>query len=321
MLQSFLFRSWDLPAPLASGCRSAFAGAIPLVFMLVISSVIEAQDAEPVTVIKGAQVTLIREVDVATGEAGLVADVLVRPGQMIHAGDLLGQLDDTDAKLAAEQAEIELATARDIAGNDIEVRAAKKSQQVAQAELARGLEAIRQYSKAISQTEIDRLRLTVDRAVLAIEQSENQRRLAAFDVRLKEARLKQAQQRVNRHSIRSPLTGVVMKSNRDPGEWVETGTPVFQINQLDRLQCEGRADASLVDLSMVGQPVEISVYLSKDRTVIVDGKLVFVEPKVNAIKQDILIQAEFENPSLQILPGFKADIRLNGTPALASGDR
>ena len=69
-------------------------------------------------------------------EAGVLAAVEVREGQLVAAGDLLARMDDTQAQLASKRAQIELDTARVEAANDVDVRFAQKS-----TEVTRGTEA------------------------------------------------------------------------------------------------------------------------------------------------------------------------------------
>ena len=63
-------------------------------------------------VLESVVVTLIEQVEVPAQEAGLLAKVAVREGQTVNPGDLLAQIDDTEARLKLKRAEIELETAQ-----------------------------------------------------------------------------------------------------------------------------------------------------------------------------------------------------------------
>ncbi|MBI1311734.1 HlyD family efflux transporter periplasmic adaptor subunit [bacterium] len=281
-----------------------------------------AQDAEPTPeadeiVVRGAQVSLIAEVDIPARRTGVIQNVNVKAGETVEPGQSLAKLDDTEARLTVAEANIELEKAHELAENDVEITAARKARDVAQAELQRALEAVERYSKAISRTEIDRLRLMLDRAELAIQQAELAKRTAGFDSKLRQTKLDQARLDVDHHVIRSSVGGIVVKLNHQPGEWVEKGTTIMELLRLDRLQCEGRIHRELSSTALIGRPVKIDVELSKEKTVTLDGVVTFVDPRVNPVKEDVVVWAEFDNPKLQISPGMRATIRIQpaGTPA------
>jgi multidrug resistance efflux pump len=110
-------------------------------------------------VVERAQVSLIEEVNIPARRTGVIQEVEVKAGATVEPGTALAKLDDTEAQLAEIEAATELAKARELAASDVEITAAKKARDVAQAELQRALEAVERYSKAISRTELDRLRL------------------------------------------------------------------------------------------------------------------------------------------------------------------
>lgn len=125
--------------------------------------------ARPVKV--PALITLISEVDVPAQEHGVLTRVYVRAGQHIESGTILGELDTTDAELAASRAQAELEIARAEAGNELKIRSAENLHKVAETELQRAVELNRKYPNSVSDTEMDRLQLTRDSAALEIEQA------------------------------------------------------------------------------------------------------------------------------------------------------
>jgi len=272
-------------------------------------------------VIEKAQVTTIEEVPLAAAETGLISEILCKPGEVVEEGALLAKLDDTRAKLQLNEAQFEFSKADETATNDVEIRAAQKSLEVTRAELKRSQEAVERYSKSISKTEIDRLRLAVERAELAEEQAELTRKLAGLDADLRQNQVAMAKHTLERHRIHTPISGVVIQSTHHPGEWVETGKPVFRILRLDRLRCERRVDASLVNRSMIGRPIEVAVLLPNGETLRLPGTLTFVDAQISPISGDVLVWAEFDNPKLQALPGMKAEIHIPKTSEPAKATR
>ena len=72
------------------------------------------------------------------------------------------RIEDNEASLAVD-GELELEIARRIAGNNVGIRFARKSLEVARAELQRCLDSVRKAPQSVSGTELDRLRLLVEK--------------------------------------------------------------------------------------------------------------------------------------------------------------
>jgi RND family efflux transporter MFP subunit len=274
-----------------------------------VSQIAYAQDS---ILVPRATVLLDRQVEIPAREIGVLASIKVKPGQSIKAGDTLAELDPTEAKLALVRAQIDHSIAEETANSDVEIQAAKKSRDVSDAELKRSQKAVDRVKKAVSQTELDRLQLNVDRAELAIKQAELVQRTSKLKMQLTQNDIDQAQRVLDRHNIKSSLTGIVDLVNRQEGEWVKPGDAVFRILQLDRLRCEGFVNASLLEGDMTGRDVRITVYIDEEqkKSVQVDGKLVFVGSEINSIKGDVRIRAEFENSKLIVRPGMTAEMEI-----------
>ncbi len=298
---------------------SSFVAATLLSAMSALSTNPATADDGPVTV-KGALVTVIQERNIAARETGLISRVHFKAGEFVDAGAVLAELDSTQAQLKLAEASIQYAKAMEVAKSDVESRAALKAFEVSKAELARAQEAIERFSKSISQTEMDRLRLSTERAELLIEQSGQTARLSKLDADLRKNQLDFAQHTLDRHRVMTPISGMVVQVSFHPGEWVETGKSVARVLRLDRLGCEGRVASESVDVSMIGRPVKITVHPPNGKSVTLPGVLTFVDPQVNRIKKDVLIRAEFDNAKLTILPGMASEIEISGRSDIAQKD-
>ena len=179
--------------------------------------------ADEPTVIHDALVTLIEQAEVPARAIGPIADVAVREGEIVGKDALLAKIDDAEAQLAADRAEIELAVARREAKNDLPILAATKAAEAARAELKRATESAAKYEKSISQSELDRLRLTADEADYKQRQAVHVRETADLTARIKENELATIRHRLQLHQIKSPIAGVVVEVKRRRGEWVEPG--------------------------------------------------------------------------------------------------
>jgi RND family efflux transporter MFP subunit len=255
-------------------------------------------------------IRLIEQVDAPAREAGVLADVSAAEGQIVQSGALLARIDDTEARAAAERAQAELEIAELNAANTVHVRFAKKAVEVAQAELRRSAESNEKYPKSISETEMDRLRLTVEKGLLEVEQAEQETRIAAVNRRLKDSDHRAAQHRVQRHAIAAPFSGVVVQVARHQGEWVQPGDVVARILRLDRLRAEGFLKLQSWNEGLSGCPARVLVDLPATPGQEFPGKVVFVDPEIDPVNAQVRIWVEVENRGLQLRPGMRARVVL-----------
>jgi len=281
--------------------------------------VAELHAQTPVPVSRG-QITIIQDVHVPALETGVISAINVRPGQRVETGELLGILNDTEARLELKRVDIEAAIARQRAGSSIHIEVATKAFQVARADLRRGEDAVARYTKALSMTEMDRLKFSAEQAELAIEQAREAQQAAGFELELKQNEIEIARRKLQRHQFVSPLTGVVADVNLEESEWVESGTPVFRVLRLDRLRCEGFISVSQAAAVSVGQPVSISVRVTEKKLIKVDGTLAYISHEIDKFKKDVRVAAEFENVKLAIRQGMPAEMKIL-PQTLAAGSR
>ncbi len=251
-------------------------------------------------------VTVLEKADVPAREAGVLATLDVREGDIVEAGQVVGSLDDKLATLERDRVQVELELAQEHASNDVQIRFAQKAEAVTQAELKRAQESVEKFSKAVSQTELDRLRLTTEKATLEIEQARRDQKEAGIEARVKQQELKLAEEVVRRRGIVAPISAVVVQVSKGPGEWVQPGETVLRIVRIDRLRAEGFADARVMNRQLAGRPVTLRVEQPGEQPLSFTGKLVFVSPEVNRFNGQVRIWAEIENPQLTLRPGLTA---------------
>jgi len=260
--------------------------------------------------IASALVTLIEQADVPAREAGVLAAVNVCEGQMVEEGEVLAQIVDTEARIASDRAKIELDIAAKNAENDVNTRFAAKSVEVARAELRRSEESIRKYPKSISESEMDRLRLVVQRAELEVEQAEHEFDVAGFTRKIKENECRSAEEKVERHRITAPISGMVVQVNRRRGEWVEPGENVLRILRLDRLRAEGFLDARHLTGDADDWQATLTIDLPGGAGAKLPGKVVFVSPEIDPVNSQVNIWVEIDNEELRVRPGMRAKMTI-----------
>jgi macrolide-specific efflux system membrane fusion protein len=255
-------------------------------------------------------IKIVEQVDVPAREAGVLAAVSVREGQMVEAGDLLAQIEDGEARVAAERARIEAEIARMNAENDASIRFAKKSVEVAKAELGRSEEAVRKYAKSVSASEMDRLRLLVEKGGVEVEQAQHEFTVAGYTRQIKLSDHQAALQAVQRRKITASISGVVVQVNRHRGEWVKPGETVMRILRLDRLRAEGFLKARYWSRDLEGREVTLSVDLPHAAAAEFPGKIAFLDPEIDPVNAQFRVWIEVQNRGLELRPGMRARMTL-----------
>jgi macrolide-specific efflux system membrane fusion protein len=256
-------------------------------------------------------VRLIEEAEVPARDAGVLKAVVVREGDVVTEGQLVAEVDDREAQLARDRAELQFELARLGAENDVSVRFSRKSHEVAKAEHARALESDKKYPRSVSQSELEQLKLAAERAELEIEQAEHQLELARVELRLRTNDLDAARWQIEKLTIAAPISGVVAQVHRRQGEWVLPGEKVVRIVRTDRLRAEAFVDDATAARLSAGLSVSLSVVMPDESRSEFPGVLVFVSPEVDPVNRQVRIWAEIENRTGKLRPGVRAAMTID----------
>lgn len=262
-----------------------------------------ASSEEPIR-IASVVLEVVEQVDVPARDTGVLESLAVREGQLVSAGDTLAKLESEETQLGLERAEIAWDIARRDAESDVNVRFATASLEVARAELRRVTDSVEEYPKAVSQSEIDRLKLTVNRHELEIEQAALQFDLARMDAKLKENAVRTMKLYLDRRMIRAPIDGIVAQIYRRGGEWIEPGGPIVHLLRMDRLRAEGFLELALLHGDLVGREVILETDLPSAPGATFPGTVVYVSREVDPVNGQVRIWAEVENAGLKLRPGL-----------------
>jgi len=263
---------------------------------------------------------LIEQADVPARDPGVIEAISVKEGDVVKKGESLVQLDTVEMRLDVGRAELELSIAQQEAKNDVDVRFAEKSLEVVSAELQRALDSVEDYPKSVSATELDRLRLTVERTRLEIEQAKHVLVVAELTAQLAKNSLETASSKLDRQTVRAPIDGVVVQVYRRNGEWVEPGQQVVRILRMDRLRVECFVNNSDMDVFPVGSRVKLLVELGGGSAKEFAGKLVYVSPEVDPVNKQVRVWAEVDNPNMQLKPGMSGVMLITAEVGLEQKD-
>jgi HlyD family secretion protein len=130
----------------------------------------------------------------------------------------------------------------------------------------------------------------------------------------KQAALDQAELDLKRTVLRSPIDGVVVKRDVNPGQTVAVAyeaKTLFKIaNKLDSMEVHGKIDEADIGKLVPGQSVRFTVDAYPDRTF--DGKVLQIR-KASEIVQNVVTYTAVisaPNPELLLLPGMTAELRI-----------
>lgn len=279
-----------------------------LVSAILLSMLAAAAHAAEIEV-TSALVKVLQQVEVPAREAGVLTALSAREGQLVDQGALLGQIDDAAIRFEKTKAAIELEAASKLAENDVKVRFARKSAEVAASELRRALDSTERLAESVNASELDQLKLVAEKTRLEIEQAELEFELARTARALKQNDLLTAEHKIAQRQIVAPLAGFVAQVLKHPGEWVEPGQPILRLLRLDRLRAEGLASANQIDGQFVGRPVTLRVKHG-DNTSQHTGTIVFVSPEVDPVNGQVRIWAEIDNADLKLRPGLHGSLTI-----------
>lgn len=256
-------------------------------------------------------VKLLDQVDVPAREAGVLDEVIALEGEMVEAGATVAQIDDAAAQFDKHRSEMELVAAAKEADSDVKVRFARKSLEVAQSELRRAIDSERRFAQSVSQSELDRLRLSVQKTELEIEQAQLELELAQAGREIKQIEVDSAKHAIRQRQIVSPLSGFVAEVMRHQGEWVEPGQTILRVLRLDRLRAEGMIKADDAASDLKGRRATLTVNIDGRPTQFA-GKVTYVSPEIDPVNGQVRIAAEIENPESTLRPGLHGSMTIAG---------
>ncbi len=281
---------------------------------------LHAQQARPGAVSPGEEihaencmVQYINKVNVSAKAEGMLMELHFEEGDTVNEDDILAIIDDTAAELALELKKAEEKEAILNAANEVNLEDAKNSEELASAESEAYKELRRQG--AIPYWEMEKKRLEAKRAKLRIELADMQKKIAEVQMIAKRSERKIAEFELTRRKVTAPATGFIEARIAQLGEWVQPGTPIATLIQMDRLRVEGDVDALTYKVRQ-GTPVQVTIYsegpTATNRITIDDCKLGYVSMEIdlnNRHRVWVEIQNyKNENDDWVIKPGMRAEI-------------
>jgi multidrug efflux pump subunit AcrA (membrane-fusion protein) len=270
--------------------------ALPLI-AAVFTAATFGQDSSQMTnpVIQGALVKVADSIKLPAKEPGVLVQLAVKDGAFVRANQVLGKIDDSEPLMQKKAANAAYSAAYEKWKDDVEVRYATAQAAVAKAKYQLMLDSNKISARAVTQVELDEARLDHERAVLGIEKSGHDKKLAAFDAMTKKAELEAAEMAIQRRVVTAPFDGVVEEIKRHQDEWVQPGDTILNLLRMDTLHVEGAVEQSKYDPHEIANcNVTVDVEMARGRKASFRGRII----KVSSVVQShgvFYVRAEIAN--------------------------
>ncbi len=244
--------------------------------------------------------------NVPARDLGLLERLLVKEGKVVKKGEPLVQLDKKEAVLLRDLSAQELTIANLEKSNNLRVEYALKAVKVAEAELKRSIEANQKFPESVSQTEIDRLKLLSEKAVLDVRQARHEQQVVGMNAALKAQQVEIAEHKLKRLTIVAPIAGTVVELKRKAGEWVQPGDVLVRLIDTNHLRAEAVLPAKYRRVALKERKVQIQL----PGQPIVEGHISFIRPEIDPIDGSFRIWAELDNSKSILSPGDSVTMKI-----------
>jgi multidrug resistance efflux pump len=173
---------------------------------------------------------------------------------------------------------------------------------------------------------MEKKRLEAERMKLRIDLAKIQKKVAEAQMIAKFSEVKLAEFELTRRQVTAPTTGFIESRIVQLGQWVQPGSPIATVIQMDKLRVEGDIDALRYrEPILKGTPVKVLIYTHSDEQEGVsfaserdrskalprDAKLGFVSMEID-LNNRRRVWVELENEKVGddwlIKPGMRAEI-------------
>ena len=234
-------------------------------------------------------------VELSSRVDGIVQSVLVQRGDLIEADTVVAKLES-----GTEEVTVEYAKAR--SSMDAEMQSLKASLAYGWRNLNRLKELHEKHS--ISTDELDRVKTETRIAKHKLQQASENKRLAELE-------LERAWQTLKRHTIRSPIGGVVAERYLNPGESVED-RPVVKIAQINPLKVEVVLPLGEFGTITAGQ--QAMIYPESAESEVHESTVTIVDPIIDAASGTFRVTLTLPNPEYKLTSGLRCQVKFLDPP-------
>lgn len=230
-------------------------------------------------------------IKLGTPETGIIQSVNVDRDKTVRKGEVVAQLDSDLQKTALEIAQLK-------ATNEVDINSERTRLSYRSADADRAVEL---HSKAFASTK------TRDEAVTERQLAQLALNKAELEFKMAQMELLQAQTRLERRSIRSPVNGVVADVTIRPGEYAYEQTPLMTIADIDPLYVKVFVPVRYYRKMHVG--VDAEVMPEEPIGGVHKAKVTVVDRVFDAASSTFGVRLELPNPDYSLPAGLRCRIR------------
>ncbi|MEW6720068.1 MAG: efflux RND transporter periplasmic adaptor subunit [Thermodesulfobacteriota bacterium] len=313
--------------------------AVAAAIAAVAAYALRANDAEEAGTVRISGNVEVTRVEVSSRIPGRLVARFVDEGMEVALGQPVARLDASDLarEAAVREAELQAAAAflRELLAGSRpqEIEAAKAALASARAEAARlekdflrneellrrELVARQQYDSAKAAIDVARSRVKeAEERLRLVEEGPRKEAIDQARARERQAReaLELARTRLSYAEIVSPLKGLVLSKNVEPGDFVAAGTPIVTVGALDDVWLRGYIEETDLGAVKPGQPATVTVDSFPGKRY--EGRVSFISPQAEftpktvqtrkeRVKLVYRVKIDVPNPDRELLPGMPAD--------------
>jgi len=107
-------------------------------------------------------------------------------------------------------------------------------------------------------------------------------------------------------TIKSPLSGIVVKRYKEPGESVDRTEKLFDIVDIDKVFVQFYLDPSYIEKLAVGDKITVHFPASHDGSQPYSASVAFIDPRIDAASGLFRVKLLLDNPNHDIKAGMRA---------------
>lgn len=238
----------------------------------------------------------------------------IEESKHVKEGELLVELDDEEYRLALERQKA--ARLKVLSEYLVEKRFADQGELSATVDAEKVQKALDEYETArknyragqISRAEFENASREYEIALIESGEMKEEILAATKNLTQSEIQVKEAELDLEKTKIRAPFSGIVFDIQVSPQEHVTSGTELFTLVNIDRIQVQARVLESEIGKMQVGREVDLkfSAYPGK----VFKGKVKAISPVINPEDRTCKVTIDVANPEEEIKPGMHADVEI-----------
>jgi RND family efflux transporter MFP subunit len=217
---------------------------------------------------------------------GRVQQVIAEEGQVVEADALLAEMDASIQRIVVEAAELQAEAAGEMKRAELLAAEAR----IMHERMVRAAE-----NDAASEWEVRRTQLQRKQAEAQLQALRERRAMDQATLRLE-------QERLDRHHLRAPFAGRIVRVRVEDGATVAAGDPIVSLIHLDPLEAQISLPARMYGQLEVGRTYQLLAGEPVNRQL--DARLTTVDPIIDSASRTFRCVFEIDNPDDRMPAGF-----------------